>query len=535
MKQLDGTGAAVRLTNNDADNYDPAFSPDGTQVTYRSELEGGGIYAIPSLGGEPHLLVPQGKRPRFSPDGRFLLYWKGIGSRGRPFGEFGVSLFVQAVLGGTPIQIGSSCTWINALALWSPDSRRVLFEGLCDQQLDMWIFSIDDKHLQPSHALFKYLLDNAFRSPASAYQYPAFVFQEWVPDPPRLFMLRFTGDTISSEAVPISADASRVTGRLQKLTFGTDDESRMSVASNGRVVLSSFAATPQVWALPIDDEARSAGDPQQLTFDGSGAPSLSRGGQIVAVRSSRAEAWELHSINLVTRKQTVIATGPGGIGSHLLSRPGDTIFYVVMHDQKFRLFQASISGGLPRELREGRFLLGDVSSSGRVLLGTPDRNRHGIDAFDIQSREEREVMVDPGGRWLWAGSLSNDDRWLTFTAVWPGHSQIYVAPFRGVLVPPSEWIPITDGSTLDDHPRFSHQEKFLFFASDRDGSRCIWAERLSLDMHPLGQPFPVQHFHTSRRDIARRDFGLCVGPKMMVLDEAELTGNLWLLEPASKQ
>ena len=42
VKQLDGAGAAVRLTNNAADDYDPAFSPDGTQIAYRSELEGGG-------------------------------------------------------------------------------------------------------------------------------------------------------------------------------------------------------------------------------------------------------------------------------------------------------------------------------------------------------------------------------------------------------------------------------------------------------------------------------------------------------------
>jgi Tol biopolymer transport system component len=76
VQQVDG-GGVVRITDDPADDYDPAFSPDGTQVAFRSERQGGGIYVVPVLGGEAHLLVSQGRRPRFSPDGKKLIYWTG--------------------------------------------------------------------------------------------------------------------------------------------------------------------------------------------------------------------------------------------------------------------------------------------------------------------------------------------------------------------------------------------------------------------------------------------------------------------------
>jgi len=74
--QLNG-GGKVRITDDPADDYDPAFSPDGSQLAFRSDRQGGGIYVAPAIGGPARLLVPQGRRPRFSPDGRWLLYVTG--------------------------------------------------------------------------------------------------------------------------------------------------------------------------------------------------------------------------------------------------------------------------------------------------------------------------------------------------------------------------------------------------------------------------------------------------------------------------
>jgi hypothetical protein len=97
-------------------------------------------------------------------------------------------------------------------------------------------------------------------------------------------------------------------------------------------------------------------------------------------------------------------------------------------------------------------------------------------------------------------------------------SRIYVAPFKGPAAhDPASWIPITGGDNLDDKPRWSPDGSLLYFTSERDGFRCIWAQRLSRDAKlSAGEPFAVQHFHTSRRSL----MNVGLGPL-----EISVTGN----------
>jgi Tol biopolymer transport system component len=76
VQQMDGS-TPVRLTSYEVDEHQPSFSPDGTQIAFRSEREGGGIYVIPTLGGEAKLIAREGQNPRFSPDGKSIAYWIG--------------------------------------------------------------------------------------------------------------------------------------------------------------------------------------------------------------------------------------------------------------------------------------------------------------------------------------------------------------------------------------------------------------------------------------------------------------------------
>lgn len=121
---------------------------------------------------------------------------------------------------------------------------------------------------------------------------------------------------------------------------------------------------------------------------------------------------------------------------------------------------------------------------------------------------------------------------MTFNGTKDGRSEVYIAPFRKALVPRSEWIPIS-GTQGGETPGFSHNDRLIFFTSDRDGFLCIWAQRLGPDMHPAGEPFAVYHFHQRRRSLRNLPtIRLAVGPKMIVFSQAEITGKIWLLDPA---
>jgi hypothetical protein len=74
----------------------------------------------------------------------------------------------------------------------------------------------------------------------------------------------------------------------------------------------------------------------------------------------------------------------------------------------------------------------------------------------------------------------------------------------------------------------------LYFLSDRDGFRCLWAQRLEpATKRPLGEPFAVEHFHRARLSMTRLTnrsdaIGVAVGRGRVVLAVGEMTGNLWL-------
>ncbi len=71
-------GSPVQVTHHPADDSAPAFSPNADSIVFRSERDGGEIYAAPAFGGaEPRLIAALGRWPRYSPDGSRIAYWVG--------------------------------------------------------------------------------------------------------------------------------------------------------------------------------------------------------------------------------------------------------------------------------------------------------------------------------------------------------------------------------------------------------------------------------------------------------------------------
>ena len=116
----------IRLTTDDADDSEPAISADGTRVAFRSERSGGGIYVVPSLGGDAVLLAPRGRGPRFSPDGRWIAYWEGRESADLLPGT--ARVFVIESGGGQARQIGADLA-AALYPVWSPAGDQVLVLG----------------------------------------------------------------------------------------------------------------------------------------------------------------------------------------------------------------------------------------------------------------------------------------------------------------------------------------------------------------------------------------------------------------------
>jgi Tol biopolymer transport system component len=112
----------IRLTKDPSDDLDPSFSPDGGQIAFHSRRGDGGIYLVPSLGGDERLLVRGGYYPRFSPDGQWIAY----STSNDDLRESRV--FIVPAAGGSPRRVGEDIV-LALEPVWSPDGKSLLIIG----------------------------------------------------------------------------------------------------------------------------------------------------------------------------------------------------------------------------------------------------------------------------------------------------------------------------------------------------------------------------------------------------------------------
>ena len=551
-----GPGNPVRITNSVVNDSEPAFSPDASLVVFRSELEGGGVYTVPALGGTPRRIAPQGRRPRFSPDGQWIAYW--VGER-HQFSSNAV--YVVRSTGGEPRRLASS--FFSAFdPLWSPDGRQLLFVGAETdkakpaERYDWWMVPVDGgtpvatgalpalrgKGVFPVWNETGDWLDDVVVFAASTSQYASAVSTGAV-------------DQSSIWSVRFAPNPWRRAGDPRQLTVASrvEVEPSLARAADGTFRLALTSATrggnSDIWTLPVRaNDGTVAGEMHRVTSTvvDNTYPSISRDGRQVVFSSERSRNVDVFVRDLQSGTETALTSTDLNEFSPRLSADGSKVlYYVYRPDQKpsFSFWVVSASGGMPRQVCsdcDGPTYDWSGDATKVIWRDLPPGRTGRVRVHDIESGKD-EVVVEHPKYSLTLPRLSTDDSWLVFNAViTQTQRRIFVAPLDNWRAPqdPSRWIAITDGHTPDRNAAWSPDGNLVYFLSERDGFHCFWAQRLDpMTKRPRGQPFAVQHFHQAQKNWEPTDFTglqLSIGPDSLVFPLRERTGNIWLATLAAR-
>ena len=526
-------GDPVQITSDPADDREPAFSPDGATIAFRSERAGGGVYVVPSKGGDARLIAPEGRRPRFSPDGRWIAYW--VGPPGLvPKANEAYKIFVIPSGGGAPKRIRpdfSSCT----NPIWSPDGKELLFSGRPDSThndvdaTDWFIASVEGERVVNTKACQLFHREDIM--PQSQYGIPG----SW-----KGRYIYFSAPTVRGSNIwraEIDPEIQKVSARPVKATSGQGIDMSPYANAKGRVVFVRQSLNADIWGIPVlANEGKVTGDLKRWTHDPAidVSPSISADGSKLLFQSNRGGHYSLWLLDTSTGKESPVGSGPEDQLWPVISPDGSQAAWAETRIGRYEHFSKPIAGGSTEVLCEdcGPAVLG-WSRDGRMELINSFhglRQRLGVSLIKTGGRGKTALLEDPNSDLRYA-RFSPDGRWIVMLGrIDGGSTRIYLAPFREELVPPKEWIALTDGSGWEASPQWSPDGRLVYYVSTRDGYHCIWAQALDAADKPSGAAFAVYHFHSARRLPTALPFDetdLFVGRNQILVSLSELTGNIW--------
>jgi eukaryotic-like serine/threonine-protein kinase len=523
-------GEPVRLTSNPADDTQPSFSPDGGSIAFRSERQGGGVYVIPSLGGQERLVVPLGNNPRFSPDGKWIAYWVGESTNMTPSARS----YILPVTGGVPRQLQPSFADAR-FPIWTPDGTHILFEGVdvwksdTDPDRDWWVTPIDGGKAVKTGAWSAIARSGIDIYPPGGWYRNSVVFSG-----------RDEGAR-SVLDIPVSTRTWRATGPAEALTFGTGIDGYPYPAPGGEIAFTSYQYEINIWSRSLDESGRLKNKDKEARKLTAGAAyhssaSMNTAGARLVFLLGRNPSRNVWIRDLATGRESALAVDGADKCSAAISPDGLRAAWSVCGPGPEAVYVAGINADLSVPVAEkvcddcGRVV--DWSRAGDSILFVDHSKPVRVGVLTLSSKER---MTISSARYnLNTARFSPDGKWIALTAVARGdRAQIFAIPLAdGKPAPEPEWVAITNGDAWDYNPVWAERGDALLFYSRRDGFGCFWRQAVNpATKRPEGPATELLEFHNGRlslKELSGLLPSVSVVNNQILYNALERTGSIWV-------
>jgi Tol biopolymer transport system component len=492
---------------------------------------------VPTFSGQERLVAPRGNSPRFSPDGKWIVYWVGEEASATPSGRVYI---VPAATGGAPVQLQPAFADAQ-YPIWTPDGNHILFQGVdvwkpgTDPNRDWWVTSLDGKPAVRTGAI-----DSIKRSGLSFIWEPS----GWH-DGKVVFSAR-DNSRRSIYEIPISRRTWKAQGPPEALTFGTGDDGTPYPSPTGPIVFTSYQNEINIWSRKLDQNGLLADkEARKLTTGDSyhAGASMDARATRLAFLLGRLPSRNVWIRETATGREVAVAADSEDKCAAVISPDGTRVAWSVCGPGKEPVYMATVSSDLsvsvPEKVCEDCGHVADWSGNGDSIVYVDHSSPVRVGTLTLSSGAHTMIGSPQYKYSLDTPRLSPDGNWMAVTAVHPrdARAQIFAIPLEGgKSAPETAWVAITDGNSWDDKPVWTARGDALLYYSRRDGFGCIWRQAVNKSTkRPEGVPEEVLAFHSIRlsmKDLSSYLATLSLTGDRLLFNVVESTGSLWVREDA---
>jgi Tol biopolymer transport system component len=235
LQRVGGKNQINLTKDSPADDTQPAFSPDGERIAFRSEREGGGIFVMGATGESVKRLTDFGYNPAWSPDGKEIVC--AIASYEGPEIRFSLDGRLFAINSGTGAKRLIATQMADAVQpQWSPHGYRVAYWALVQSRRNIWTVSAQGG--QPVA-----VTDDNFVNWSPV----------WSPDGRYLYFSSDRGGSMNLWRVPIAEQSGQALGAPEAVTTPSLYSGHFSFSRDGlRIAYTQQTRTSNVYRVGFD-------------------------------------------------------------------------------------------------------------------------------------------------------------------------------------------------------------------------------------------------------------------------------------------